>query len=224
MIKNNTGNTTQLSATDSSIQHRKKVCSAQILFSSSITLLTNKIPPEDLTMSLTTGLPPNWTIKVSKTHDKEYFLNQATKESSWDPPYGTDTDALKDYLRKFKENGRKPVINKDGKIRASHILTKHKNSRNPKSWRNPEITITREEAIQISREHLSKLLKGEATFNELAETDSDCSSHGRAGDLGFFGKKEMQPAFESAEFNLHVGELSDLVETYSGIHIIHRTG
>ncbi|KAI5961560.1 ESS1 [Candida theae] len=175
-------------------------------------------------MPINTGLPPNWTIKVSKTHDKEYFFNQATKESSWDAPYGTDTDELNEYLRKFKENGKRPVINKDGQIRVSHILTKHKQSRNPKSWRNPDISITREEAINITRDNLSKVLKGETSFNELAESVSDCSSHSRSGDLGFFGKKQMQPPFENAAFNLHVGEISDLVETDSGIHIIQRTG
>ncbi|KAG5421680.1 ESS1 [Candida metapsilosis] len=175
-------------------------------------------------MSVSTGLPPNWTIRVSKTHDKEYFLNHATKESSWDPPYGTDMEVLNEYLRKFKENGRKPVVNKDGQVRVSHILTKHKSSRNPKSWKNPDITISREEAIQTTRDYLSKILKGEASFNELAEAESDCSSHSRSGDLGFFGKKQMQPPFENAAFNLHVGEISDLVETDSGIHIIQRTG
>ncbi|KAI5969502.1 pin1 [Candida margitis] len=174
--------------------------------------------------SLATGLPPNWTIKVSKTHDKEYYLNQSTNESSWDPPYGTDLSVLNEYLTKFKENGRKPVINKDGKIRASHILTKHQKSRNPKSWRNPDITISREEAIDRERDILAKLLKGDSTFSEIATSESDCSSHGRGGDLGYFGKKEMQPAFENAAFGLHVGEISNLIETDSGIHIIQRTG
>lgn len=151
-------------------------------------------------------------------------LNQATKESSWDPPYGTDSVLLNEYLKKFKENGRKPVINKDGKIRASHILTKHKQSRNPKLWRNPEITISREQAIDETREKLAKVLNGEVSFSELAETESDCSSHGRNGDLGYFGRREMQPPFELAAFNLHIGEISELVETDSGIHIIQRTG
>jgi NIMA-interacting peptidyl-prolyl cis-trans isomerase 1 len=61
-----------------------------------------------------------------------------------------------------------------------------------------------------------------ATFEELAKTESDCSSAKRGGDLGFFGRKKMQPAFEKASFGLRVGELSDVVDTSSGVHVILR--
>ena len=62
-----------------------------------------------------------------------------------------------------------------------------------------------------------------ATFEELAKTESYCSSAKRGGDLGFFGRKKMQPAFEKASFGLKVGELtSEVVDTSSGVHIILR--
>ncbi|KAI5966551.1 ESS1 [Candida pseudojiufengensis] len=175
-------------------------------------------------MSVNTGLPPNWTIKVSKTHNKEYYLNQSTKESSWDPPYGTDKETLNSYIQKFKNNDYKPVTNKDGKVRVSHILIKNKNSRNPKSWKNQQIDLSREDAINLAKSYLNKILSGELKFSDLAQDESDCSSHSRGGDLGFFGKKEMQPPFEIAAYDLHVGEISNLVETDSGIHILQRTG
>jgi len=47
-----------------------------------------------------------------------------------------------------------------GKIRASHILVKHRESRNPSSWRQPKITRTKEEALAI--------IKGTATLNIFA--------------------------------------------------------
>ncbi|EER31933.1 peptidyl-prolyl cis-trans isomerase 1 [Candida tropicalis MYA-3404] len=175
--------------------------------------------------STSTGLPPNWTIKVSRTHNKEYFLNQSTNESSWDPPYGTDTEVLNAYIAKFKNNGYKPVVNKDGQVRVSHLLLKHNQSRKPKSWKSPEgITRTRDEAIQQTKKHLAKIKNGEVKLGDLAVTESDCSSHERGGDLGFFSKGQMQPPFEEAAFNLHVGEVSNIVETNSGIHILQRTG
>ncbi|CAH2353014.1 peptidyl-prolyl cis-trans isomerase Ess1p [[Candida] railenensis] len=171
-----------------------------------------------------TGLPPGWVIKVSKTHNKEYFLNQATNESSWEAPFATDGDKLKAYLAKFSANGNKPVIPTDGKVRASHLLVKSRESRRPKSWKSPEgISRTRDEAIGIIKKHQSRILNGEIKLSELAETESDCSSHSQGGDLGFFGKGQMQPSFEEATYQLNVGEISDIIESDSGLHLIQRT-
>ncbi|KAK6463250.1 peptidyl-prolyl cis-trans isomerase 1 [Scheffersomyces coipomensis] len=175
-------------------------------------------------MSTNTGLPPGWTIRVSRTHNKEYFLNQSTKEASWEPPFGTDNEKLNDYLKTYKNNGNKAVVGEDSKIRASHILIKNETSRKPRSWKSDEITRSRDEAIQLAKKHQARILNGEATFTEIAETESDCSSHVRGGDLGFFTKESMQPSFANVAFGLHVGELSDVVESDSGIHLIQRTG
>ena len=115
-------------------------------------------------------------------------------------------------------------------VRVLHILKKHKDSRRPSSWRQPNITITQQEAVQELQELLSILkesqtpLELKATMEELARTESDCSSAKRGGDLGFFGRKKMQPAFEQASFGLEIGELSGVVETSSGVHIILRVG
>ena len=175
--------------------------------------------------STSTGLPPNWTIRVSRTHNKEYFLNQSTNESSWDPPYGTDKEVLNPYIAKLKNNGYKPLVNEDGQVRVSHLLIKNNQSRKPKSWKSADgITRTRDESIQILKKHLERILSGEVKLSELAITESDCSSHDRGGDLGFFSKGQMQPPFEEAAFNLHVGEVSNIIETNSGVHILQRTG
>ena len=115
-------------------------------------------------------------------------------------------------------------------VRVLHILKKHKDSRRPASWRNPKITDTKQKAIADLHELLSILSESSsnpkelrATFEELAKTESDCSSAKRGGDLGFFGRKKMQPAFEKASFGLRVGELTrDVVDTSSGVHIILR--
>ena len=61
-------------------------------------------------------------------------------------------------------------------------------------------------------------------FRSLAKEFSDCSSAKKGGDLGEFGTGEMQRPFEEATFALKVGEMSDVVETDSGVHLILRTG
>jgi len=112
-------------------------------------------------------------------------------------------------------------------VQVLHIIRKHQGSRRPSSWREANITCTKEE----SREFLSKLrgdLAGNrgATltrkFEELAKKNSDCGSAKKGGDLGVFGRGKMQKAFEDASFALSVGELSGIVSTDSGEHLILR--
>ena len=60
-------------------------------------------------------------------------------------------------------------------------------------------------------------------FVEVAQVESHCSSAKRGGDLGLFGRGQMQKPFEDATYALKVGELSEPVSTDSGWHIIMRT-
>ncbi len=111
-------------------------------------------------------------------------------------------------------------------MRVLHLLKKHRDSRNPKSWRNPDITITKEEATELVEALRAEIAAEEGdlrgAFESRAEVESDCSSAKRGGDLGFFGRGAMMPSFERASFGLKPGELSGLVETDSGVHIIYR--
>ena len=110
-----------------------------------------------------------------------------------------------------------------------HVVRKHRDSRNPTSWRNPAKRVTRsiDDATDELRIARSKLLaapsyRREDLFKELAKAQSDCGSAKKGGDLGFFRRGKMSPPFEVAAFNLDVGELSKTVASSSGVHLIYR--
>lgn len=113
-------------------------------------------------------------------------------------------------------------------VRVIHIIRKHKDSRRPSSWREKVITCTQTKAEQ----HVAKLREEIAAcgdfeskqrlFSALAMEHSDCGSAKKGGDLGAFTRGRMQKAFEDASFALEVGQLSDIVSTDSGKHIILR--
>ena len=66
---------------------------------------------------------------------------------------------------------------------------------------------------------LDKARAGE-DFAQLATEYSDDSTRVHGGDVGFFRRGQMVPAFEKAAFALKPGEISDIVETPFGLHII----
>ena len=107
-------------------------------------------------------------------------------------------------------------------MRASHILIKHNKSRNPSSHKESVITRSKSEAREILEEIRNEILDKKETFEEMALKNSDCSSYKRDGDLGFFSRGKMQKPFSDAAFKLEIGEMSDIVETESGLHLIKR--
>ncbi len=67
------------------------------------------------------------------------------------------------------------------------------------------------------------IIKGTAPFEYYAKMYSKCPSGKNGGDLGYFGRGQMVPQFETAAFNLPVGEISKPVWTQFGWHIIKVT-
>lgn len=86
------------------------------------------------------------------------------------------------------------------------------------------MNTTKESAISQLQSIRDDILSHKANFDDVASRISDCSSAKRGGDLGSFGPGQMQKPFEEATFALEVGEISGIVETDSGVHIIKRTG
>ena len=110
-------------------------------------------------------------------------------------------------------------------VRVAHLLIKHTGSRNPISRRTGQpVTLSPEDAMTEIKAYQRRIEEqGVAdTFPVCAKERSDCSSYANNGDLGFFGRGQMQRPFEDASFALSVGEMSDVVSTDSGYHLIYR--
>ncbi len=102
------------------------------------------------------------------------------------------------------------TFKKPEQVRASHILIKT----DPKAD-DAEKSKTRDKIKDIRE----KLKKGE-DFAALAKEFSECPSKSKGGDLGYFGRKQMVKPFEDVAFSLNTGEMSDIVETRFGYHLI----
>ena len=92
-----------------------------------------------------------------------------------------------------------------GRVRASHILAKLKPGH--------------EEQALVKIRDLQKQVTPE-NFAELASQHSDCPSSTAGGDLGWFRRGDMVKQFEEVAFSLQVGEISDVVATQFGFHLI----
>jgi peptidyl-prolyl cis-trans isomerase C len=96
-------------------------------------------------------------------------------------------------------------------VKARHILIRAGEDATPEAKQDAKTKI----------DDIAKQIEGGADFSELAKAESqDPGSGARGGDLGEFGPGQMVPPFEQAAFALEAGEVSDVVETQFGYHII----
>jgi len=110
-----------------------------------------------------------------------------------------------------------PAEKEPEEIAVSHVLIAYKGAKNSETER------SKEEAKALAEKVLREAQAPDADFAELARKYSSCPSKDKGGDLGTFGKGKMTPAFEKAAFKLKVGEISGVVETPFGFHVIKRT-
>jgi hypothetical protein len=120
-----------------------------------------------------------------------------------------------DFVKaKEKEEGDTPE-----EVQASHILISYKGA----DRADADISRSKEEA-KAEAERIRKLIVDDGKdFAEMAKTHSDGPSSTKGGDLGKFKFEVMAKPFSEAAFALGIDEVSEVVETGFGFHVIKRT-
>jgi len=115
-------------------------------------------------------------------------------------------DDLKLYYKTHQEEFKTPAM-----VRARHILI-----RIAATATVDDKMKAKEKAAEI----LKKISAGEDFAKLASEFSDDAGTKTKGGDLGFFPMGKTDPAFEKAAFSLQRGEISDIVETQLGFHIV----
>jgi len=112
-------------------------------------------------------------------------------------------------------NQHKSEFQQQEEIKASHILIK------TEAGPDGKVSAAADAAARKKAEDILKKLRAGANFEELAKKESDDKASAiNGGSLGFFQRGSMVPEFEKAAFSLNKGQISDLVKTQYGYHII----
>ena len=140
-----------------------------------------------------------------RTRLKRTLAAQELVETRVAPDIHVSDEEVRDYYDQHPYEFEHGVL-----VHAAHIMIKLSPLATDK-----ERQDARQRILMIQE----KVKSGE-DFATLAKTYSEDSSKVNGGDLGYFGAAQMAPAFETAAFSLKPGEVSDVVATQFGYHLI----
>ncbi|MFO7731974.1 MAG: peptidylprolyl isomerase [Spirochaetia bacterium] len=143
---------------------------------------------------------------------KQELAKQMTKVQFEEDKFGdqvtVDSAEVREYYEENPEQFEQPE-----QVRASHILIQVEEDATE------EDKEAAKEKLQAAKERIEQ---GEE-FSDVAREVSEGPSSERGGDLDYFGRGQMVPEFEEVAFNMDIGEVSDVVKTSFGFHLIKLT-
>jgi len=173
------------------------------------------------------NLPKHYKNIVSE-QKREFLQDLIMQELFYNAALANGIENFPEVKELIKEANKKIIIsrylkeNVDDKIEITETELKRYYDEHsedfmmPERWRAVHILVdTEEESRQIKA-----MLEEGASFEELAKSRSIDASAKDGGDVGYFSKGQLIPEFEDACLSLEVGEMSDVVKTKLGYHII----
>ena len=135
--------------------------------------------------------------------NKAFFYEKFIKEN---------VNVSESDLKKYYENHKLEYV-KPEMIRARHILVSI-----PQNSYRAQIDLAQKKINNIKQ----RIREGEA-FELVAAAESDCLSKTSGGDLGYFSRGKLAKPIENAAFKMAINDISDVIETEFGYHIIQIT-
>jgi peptidyl-prolyl cis-trans isomerase C len=156
----------------------------------------------------------NFLSRINQSEDsikeqiKKRLLIQQFIENQFAQKVAVSEKEMREYYNTHPDFFKQPE-----QIRASHILIKV-----DQNWDKP-----RKDEARKKIETIQKRLKKGDDFAQLAKEFSQCPSSANGGDLGYFSRGQMVKPFEEVAFKMKAGEVSNIVETPFGYHLIKVT-
>ncbi|HEY8516942.1 MAG TPA: SurA N-terminal domain-containing protein [Candidatus Binatia bacterium] len=125
--------------------------------------------------------------------------------------FSDEVEVSEEQINEYYEANLKTRFTQPHEVKARHILIRVA----------PDASDETKAEARKRIEEVQEKLRNGADFAELAkEYSDDVGSKENGGDLGFFPRGRMTPAFEEAAFSLEPGEISEIVETPFGLHLV----
>lgn len=174
---------------------------------------------------------PSYYREIVEKNKKRYLEEMIAEKLFYEEALRRGLNNDKEVAEVINEAKKKIVIAKlikndvedkvkvsEDEIAAFYEANKDK-LRTPEMWRASQILVpTEQEAVDV----LQKLNSG-ANFEDIARANSKDATASRGGDIGYFRAGQLVPEFEKAAIGLNVGQLSGVVRTKFGYHIIKLT-
>lgn len=151
-------------------------------------------------------------LKMTEDELKEEFTRRLVVKKMIDQVIADKVVVTMEETKVFYD-GNPNYFKAPERVRASHILVKL----------DPKATDAEKAGARKKIEDIQKKIQEGQDFAAAAKEFSDCPSASNGGDLDYFQRGQMVAPFEETAFSVKVGEMSGIVETQFGYHLIKVT-